>query len=110
MVHADGIAAGNAPAAVRTVREESGQMTAVTVHRMIRYRLLPGKASGYQLLDRILEDQRQLCNAALEERIDCCRKTGKGLTYFRPVQVADRMPPGRFRRCGNARWRSSAAR
>ena len=29
-----------------------------------------------------LEDQRQLYNAALEERIDCYRKTGKGRTYF----------------------------
>ena len=34
------------------------------------------------MLDRILDDQRHLYNAALEERIGCYRKTGKGLTYF----------------------------
>ena len=53
----------------------------VVAYRQIRYRLLPGKASAYRSLDRMLEDQRQLYNASLEERIDCYRKTGKTLTY-----------------------------
>ena len=44
-----------------------------------KYRLLPTKVQ-HQVLERILEDQRQLYNAALEERIECYRKTGKGLT------------------------------
>lgn len=45
-----------------------------------RYRLLPNKAQ-HGALERILEDQRVLYNAALEERIDCYRKTGRGRTY-----------------------------
>ena len=53
----------------------------VVAYRQIRYRLLPGKASVYRWLDRVLESQRILYNAALEERIDCYRKTGKTLTY-----------------------------
>ena len=42
-------------------------MATVTAHRMIRYRILPGRASGYRRLDRGLEDWRRLYNAALEE-------------------------------------------
>ena len=56
-------------------------MTAVTAHRQIRCRLLPGKASACRRPDRTLEDQRQLYSAALEERIDCYARTGKTLTY-----------------------------
>lgn len=33
-------------------------------------------------LERVLEQQRQLYNAALEERIDCYRKTGRSLTAY----------------------------
>lgn len=46
-----------------------------------KYRLLPTRAQ-HRALERILEDQRQLYNAALQERIDCYRKTRKGLTYI----------------------------
>jgi putative transposase len=46
-----------------------------------RYRLLPLK-SQRRVLDCLCEAQRQLYNAALEERIDCCRKTGKTRTYI----------------------------
>lgn len=46
-----------------------------------KYRLLPTKAQ-HAALSRILEDQRHLYNAALEERIDCYRKTGQGLAYI----------------------------
>lgn len=37
-----------------------------------RYRVLPTKAQ-HRALERILEDQRQLYNAAMEERVACCR-------------------------------------
>lgn len=40
-----------------------------------KYRLLPTRAQ-HRALERILEDQRQLYNAALQERIECYRKTG----------------------------------
>ncbi|GAO78687.1 RNA-guided endonuclease TnpB family protein [Sphingopyxis sp. C-1] len=46
-----------------------------------RYRLLPTRAQ-HGRLRAALEHSRQLYNAALEERIDCYRKTGKGRTYF----------------------------
>lgn len=45
-----------------------------------RYRLLPTQKQHTALV-KILEDQRQLYNAALEERIACYQKTGKGRTY-----------------------------
>jgi putative transposase len=46
-----------------------------------RYRLLPSKAQ-HRALEAILESQRQLYNAALEERIGAYRKAGKTLNYF----------------------------
>src|SRR5258706_14244509 len=46
-----------------------------------RYGLLPTKAQ-HRALERILESQRQLYNAALEERIGAYRKAGKTITYF----------------------------
>ncbi len=46
-----------------------------------RYRLLPLK-SQHRALERLCESQRALYNAALEERIDCYRKTGKTPTYI----------------------------
>lgn len=46
-----------------------------------RYRLLPTK-SQHKAVERLCEEQRQLYNAALEERIDCYRKTGKTRTYI----------------------------
>jgi putative transposase len=46
-----------------------------------RYRLLPSKAQ-HRALEGILESQRQLYNAALEERIAAYSKVGKSLTYF----------------------------
>ena len=46
-----------------------------------RYRLLPTRAQ-HQRLSAALERSRQLYNAALEERIDCYRKTGGGRTFF----------------------------
>lgn len=46
-----------------------------------RYRLLPSKRQ-HRALEQLCEDQRQLYNAALEERIDCYRKTGKSISYI----------------------------
>jgi putative transposase len=46
-----------------------------------RYRLLPLK-SQHRALERLCDAQRELYNAALEERIDCYRKTGKTRTYM----------------------------
>lgn len=46
-----------------------------------KFRLLPTRAQ-HAALARILEDQRQLYNAALEERIGCYRATGKGRSYI----------------------------
>jgi putative transposase len=46
-----------------------------------RYRLLPTR-SQHAALVATCEEQRQLYNAALQERIDCHSKTGKGRSYF----------------------------
>ena len=46
-----------------------------------KYRLLPTK-SQHACLREILESQRILYNAALEERIGCYKKTGKGRSYM----------------------------
>ena len=57
-------------------------MALVATHRQVVHRLLPQTRSSWRRLERVLEKQRQFCNAALEERIDCHRKTGKGRTCF----------------------------
>src|SRR5215469_16136886 len=46
-----------------------------------RYRLLPSKRQ-HRVLDALCESQRVFYNAALEERIDCYRKTGKSVSYI----------------------------
>ena len=46
-----------------------------------KYRLLPSKGQ-HRVLERILEDQRILYNAAMTERIDCYRRTGKSRSYI----------------------------
>jgi putative transposase len=48
--------------------------------RTFRFKLKPTR-SQHNRLREALEYSRQLYNAALEERIDCYRKTGMGLTY-----------------------------
>ena len=50
-------------------------------YRQVTYRLLPRKKSAWRWLERVLAEQRQLCNAALLEREDCWRKTGKTLGW-----------------------------
>lgn len=56
------------------------ELPADGIHLSFRFRLLPTKQQ-HKALARLLEDQRQLYNAALQERIDCYAKTGKGRTY-----------------------------
>lgn len=46
-----------------------------------KYRLLPTKAQ-HAAMAAILEQQRQLYNAGLEERVGCYRCTGKTLSFF----------------------------
>jgi putative transposase len=46
-----------------------------------KYRLLPTKKQ-HAALAAILESQRQLYNAALQERIDAYRKAGKNLSFY----------------------------
>jgi putative transposase len=51
-----------------------------------KYRLLPNKRQ-HAALAAICETQRLLYNCALEERIDCYRKTGKGRSYIDQCQA-----------------------
>ena len=53
-----------------------------TAHRQIVYRLLPERRANWRWLERTLEAQRQLYNAALQERIDAYRKIGKSITLY----------------------------
>ncbi|MDE1907336.1 MAG: transposase [Rhodospirillales bacterium] len=52
-----------------------------------KYKLLPSK-SQRAALKEVLEEQRVLYNAALQERIDCYQKTGKNLTFFDQTKSA----------------------
>jgi len=52
-----------------------------SVIRTYRYRVMP-KRHQHAALGAILEDQRQLYNAALEERIEAYRKAAVRRTYF----------------------------
>ena len=59
-------------------------LDAISIRQMFltfRYRLLPTKRQ-HRSLEAILEAQRQLYNAALEERIDAYRKVGITRTFF----------------------------
>ena len=67
---------------MKTVRRGEGGGTApVPAHRQTVCRLLPQRRAVWRRPEAIPEDRRQLYSAALEERIGCCRKTGKGLSY-----------------------------
>jgi putative transposase len=48
--------------------------------RKTNYKLYPGQRQSARLLE-VLRLQQQLYNAALQERIDCYRKTGKSISY-----------------------------
>ena len=53
-----------------------------TVHRQVVYRLLPQTRGNWRRLERVLEAQRQLYNAALQERADAWRLAGRSITYI----------------------------
>jgi putative transposase len=57
------------------------QRQAASMILTYRYRLLPTKQQ-HRVLETILESQRQLYNAALEERIDAYRKANIARSYF----------------------------
>ena len=50
-------------------------------HRQVTYRLLPQTRDNWRRLERVLESQRQLYNAALQERSDAWRLAGVSLSY-----------------------------
>jgi putative transposase len=52
-----------------------------TLVRTFRFKLKPSHEQ-HGRLRAALEHSRQLYNAALEERIDCYRKTGRGLSFY----------------------------
>jgi putative transposase len=56
-------------------------MTADSHRLTFKYRVLPTRRQ-HAALASVCEGQRQLYNAALQERIDCYRKTGKALSYI----------------------------
>lgn len=58
----------------------SSDTTGVMI-RTYRFRLKP-TAAQHNRQRAALDRSRYLYNAALEERIDCCRKTGQGSTFF----------------------------
>ena len=60
----------------------NSSMTERLQHRQITYRLLPRRQAVWRRLEGLLEAQRQLYNGALEERIDCRRKTGRSISYM----------------------------
>ena len=79
-------------------------MALMQTHRQVVYRLLPQTRRNWQWLETTLEAQRQLYNAALEERIDFYRKTGKSRTYFDQCKALTQVPGGTSPKWRNARW------
>jgi len=55
-------------------------------HRQVTFRLLSEKVACWRWLERVLDERRQLYNAALGECIDCYRKIGKSRTYVDPCR------------------------
>ncbi len=51
-------------------------------HRQVTDRLLPQTRGNWRRLERVLESQRQLYNAALQERSDAWRLAGVSLSYI----------------------------
>ncbi len=60
---------------------EGGGTAPAPARRQTVCRLLPKRCAAWRRLEAMLEDRRRLYNTALEERIGCCRKTGKTRTY-----------------------------
>ncbi len=63
-------------------RIQFGRMSEVFTHRQVVFRLLPGRRSVWRRLERVLEAQRQLYNAALQERCDAWHLAGRSLSYI----------------------------
>jgi len=63
----------------RGLTGETRDVIAATMLLTYKYRLNPEKRQ-HRALERILEQQRQLYNAALEERIEAYRKSGRTIT------------------------------
>ncbi len=55
-------------------------MAVSTTHRQIVYRLLLQGRSNWRRLERTPEAQRRPCDAALQEREDRYRRTGRSIT------------------------------
>src|SRR5687768_3217654 len=68
------------PSSAFRKRDRAGVLENEPMILTYKYRLLPTKRQ-HTALARILEDQRHLYNAALQERIDCYRKTAKTIGY-----------------------------
>ena len=75
-------------------------MALVATHRQVVHRLLPQRRSSWRRLERTLEEQRQLYNAALEERNRLLPEDRRGPDILRPVQGADGVPSGHPRNGG----------
>ncbi|MCY4592370.1 MAG: hypothetical protein OXE86_17820 [Alphaproteobacteria bacterium] len=72
------------------------EMKPQRAHRQVTYRLLPQTRDNWRRLERVLEAQRQLCNAALQERSDAWRLAGVSLTWqdqFRSLTACRREIP-----------------
>ena len=70
--------------------------------------LLPRTCGGWWWFERMPEGQWQLYNAALDERIDCRRKTGSSLKSFGQRKLPTLPPLGKSREVGDcalAKWR-----
>ncbi len=90
--------------------DRNGRMAIVKTCRNIVYRPLPRTEANRHWLGTTLESQRQPFDAALEERIDCCRKTGRTITPISTRRSPWRNAARTFRRCGTSRQGSGAGR
>ena len=63
-------------------RDRVGRMSGAFTHRQVAYRLLPGRRGVWRRLERVLEAQRQLHNAALREGCDAWRLAGRSISYI----------------------------
>ena len=66
----------------QTPKTEAAAMTSATEHRQVVYRLLPERRANWQWLNAAPNAQRELYNAAPEERIAAHRMAGKTITFY----------------------------
>ena len=60
---------------------------AVPVHRQTVYRLLPRTQGNPRLPAGVMEDRRQVCNTALQERNDAWRLAGRSISHVGRTKV-----------------------